>query len=438
MTDLPKILIFGQPFDDFSGGGITLSNLFRGWPTDKIASLWAPWDNSQSSDDICNIKYRIGREERFWKFPFNLYRKSFPPSGPDFPSNINSFPTERTKPGIKALVSSYIINPFFYWLGQFNRSSSITISAQMKSWLSTFNPDVLYFQVSTLEGIKFARHLIDYLRIPAIIHMMDDWPSTISMRGLFAKYWSRRINKEFMLLLDKVNLCLSISDAMSDEYLQRYNKRFVAFHNPVDLSSFIHKENVKKVNDNLFRVLYIGRIGTANKTSLEFFATTVSLMKKQDQAIELHIYTKDIEANDLAKLKGLSGIKVYPAVPHGSVPNLLAAYDLLLLPLDFNEDGLRFARLSIPTKASEYMISGTPVIVFAPSETAVSQFFEYHKCGLCVSENTSEALQKALSSLVSDVNLRIELSNNAFKIAEDRFDAIKVRERFRNMIRELV
>jgi len=37
MNNYPKILIFGQPFNTYSGGGITLTNLFRGWPKDRIA-----------------------------------------------------------------------------------------------------------------------------------------------------------------------------------------------------------------------------------------------------------------------------------------------------------------------------------------------------------------------------------------------------------------
>ncbi len=37
MNNYPRILIFGPPFNNFTGGGITLSNLFKGWPKDRIA-----------------------------------------------------------------------------------------------------------------------------------------------------------------------------------------------------------------------------------------------------------------------------------------------------------------------------------------------------------------------------------------------------------------
>ena len=34
---LPKVLIINQPFNNNTGGGITLSNLFCSWGRDKLA-----------------------------------------------------------------------------------------------------------------------------------------------------------------------------------------------------------------------------------------------------------------------------------------------------------------------------------------------------------------------------------------------------------------
>ena len=42
---------------------------------------------------------------------------------------------------------------------------------------------------------------------------------------------------------------------------------------------------------------------------------------------------------------------------------------------DFDKKSISFLKYSMPTKASEYMISGTPVLVYSHGETAVSKFF---------------------------------------------------------------
>lgn len=37
--DYPRVLIVGQAFNLSAGGGITLSNLFAGWPKDRMATI---------------------------------------------------------------------------------------------------------------------------------------------------------------------------------------------------------------------------------------------------------------------------------------------------------------------------------------------------------------------------------------------------------------
>jgi hypothetical protein len=117
--------------------------------------------------------------------------------------------------------------------------SRIALSEKFKGWLAEFKPEILYLQVSTREEIIFAIELINLLKIPSVIHMMDDWPTTISNNGIFKRYWHKRIDLEFRKLLDALDLHLSISNAMSNEYLKRYNKDFIAFHNPIETKAWL-------------------------------------------------------------------------------------------------------------------------------------------------------------------------------------------------------
>ena len=97
-----------------------------------------------------------------------------------------------------------LVDQFFYpsisWLGLVYFASRGNLSSDFKSWLAEFKPDVLYLQVSTRQSVSFAQQLYDYLKIPAVIHMMDDWPSTIGQKGLFKNYYRRKIDKEFRRL----------------------------------------------------------------------------------------------------------------------------------------------------------------------------------------------------------------------------------------------
>lgn len=436
MCATPRVLIYGQPFNNYTGGGITLTNLFKGWPNSNISVLFVPYGENSFATDVCDKYYQIGVEEHMWRFPFNLVKNSFPSSGLVTNESSRAVFVHQSKKGIKHYLSSRFFNPFINWVGISHCSSGITISKKMKRWLSEYKPEILYLQVSTREGILFAIQLINYLKIPSVIHMMDDWPSTISDHGPFKKFWEVRIDREFRQLLDRVDFHLSISDAMSEEYFKRYQKHFKAFHNPVEIEPN-SKHNKIQRQANSFRILYLGRIGTANKESIILFAKVISQLKIDNQKVELDIYSKDAEIPDLKQISELENVKLLPPVPYETVPGMLKEYDLLFLPLDFTVKGLKFARFSIPTKATEYMLSGTPVFVLAPEETAVNRFFKKNSCGFCVSSPDEKEIFEGIRFMISNEEYRNQIGRNAENLARERFDATIVRQKFQNMLIDL-
>lgn len=431
---IPKILIFGQPLNNYTGGGITLTNLFKGWPMDNIAGMYVNYGFYKLTTDVCRTYYQLGNEEHKWKFPLNLVKQKYPSGLKSYDIKSGESMTY-TKPGLLVLASRFL-SMFVGWLGLNNCDSVILISPKLRKWLSEYKPEILYLQVSTREGILFAIQLIDYLKIPSVIHMMDDWPSTISDHGPFKKFWKAKIDREFRQLLEKVDFHLGISDAMSEEYFKRYQKHFKAFHNPVEIEPF-SMPGKKQRQANSFRILYLGRIGTANKESIILFAKVISKLKIDNQRIELEIYSKDADIPDLKQISELENVKLLPPVPYETVPGMLKDYDLLFLPLDFTVKGLKFARFSIPTKATEYMLSGTPVFVLAPEETAVNKFFKNNNCGFCVSSPNEKEIIEGIKYIIRNEEYRKQISINAVNLAKDKFDAVTVRQKFQNILLDL-
>lgn len=432
----PKVLIFGQTFNDFSGGGITLTNLFKEWPIDALAVISYPFMFHNSSTDMCNNNYQIGLEELSWKFPFSLIKQEFT-SGRIEIQSPGRLPILKETKSVRHDISSNILTPLLKWSGLVHCVSFIQLSAKLKDWLLRFNPDILYIQISNRESINFALQLIDYLKIPSVIHMMDDWPSTISSRGPLKRYWHKIIDQEFRLLLEKANLHLSISDAMSDEYLTRYGKTFYAFHNPVDKKGFHSDSSFKIPDEKHFKILYIGRVGIANEKSIFRFASFIEAHKLNHLFVNFDIYTKDINNRYIRKLSSLGRVNVNGPVNHEEVQRLLQSYDLLLLPLDFSGPGVKFSNLSIPTKATEYMMSGTPILVYAPPQTAVSKLFLENNCGHCLMSDDFEAMRTAINILIDDIGYRNRLRDKAMKLASQLFDGIVVRKRFRELLLSL-
>ncbi len=433
VSTYPKILIFGAPFNNFYGGGITLSNLFKGWPKDKIAVAATGHVLQGISFDVCDIYYRLGSDEQRWKFPLNLVQRSFHSGRVSSDKQINP-KARRKRIRIRRTFVNNIFYPVLHWLGLFHSLSEIHISNNFLDWVSTFKPQLLYLQVSSREDILFAIKLYDYLGIPAVIHMMDDWPSTISKSGLFKNYWKKIIDSELKQLLDRMDLFLSISDYMSAEYEKRYNKVFIPFHNPIDISRYKQINVSETAETKIFKILYLGRLGLANKHALFSFANAMSHFVNGDDKIELEIITPGFDSSAAKKIDSYENVRVLPPVKHETVPDLLTKYDFLLLPLDFTEQGFKFAQYSIPTKASEYMISGTPIIIFAPKETAISKLCSENECACCITENNERKIIEALQFLLNNYEYRKKISSNAVRLATERFDSERVRYEFQQLL----
>jgi glycosyltransferase involved in cell wall biosynthesis len=86
------------------------------------------------------------------------------------------------------------------------------------------------------------------------------------------------------------------------------------------------------------------------------------------------------------------------------------------------------------TKIPKYLAGGYLHFCFGLHEIGCYQFVEGNECGLMVDVQNRSELVAALRRILQDANLRARLGANAWATAGQRFDAPKVRERFRGVI----
>jgi glycosyltransferase involved in cell wall biosynthesis len=428
----PKILIIGQTFNKNSGGGITISNLFYGWPKDRIAvasnvNLYSDLDLS-----VCEQYYQLGYNGKLHPFPLNLFLPKIKCGSLTIKNSNNS----GTEQGESAISGKYkkiyiIISALLKFLGIYNLFYKLKITPDFEEWVKTYNPDVIYSQLSTLELIRFVTEMQKKFDKPIALHIMDDWPVSINKPSRLYSYWKHKIDREFRELLNKSPILMSICQAMSDEYQVRYNKIFIPFHNPISINNWLPCSKTHWEIEGVFKILYTGRIGKANGKAILFMAKIIDTMNSEEIRIKLDIFTPDYNSKNAASINSLRGVQVTNTVPHEKMPGLLASHDLLFLPLDFDTIGIRFAQFSMPTKASEYMISGTPILVYADKRTALAKYALKDKWAYVVTENNELVLRQALNELYADLSLRNELAETAMKIAIQNEDALVIREKFR-------
>ncbi|VAW12779.1 hypothetical protein MNBD_BACTEROID03-190 [hydrothermal vent metagenome] len=430
---LPRVLILNQPFVSDTGGGITLSNLFAGWDTDKLAVACSGYIMTPDIDPkVCNNYYQLGGEERKWVFPFNLLSRKYLSGQVKF--------TDRSKDNVVAEASKsktrvgFIMkyfNPFLEYSGLVHFITKTSLSAQFRKWLDDYNPDVVYAQCSSRESILFCIAVNKYLNKPSVFHMMDDWPSLIGVKGFMSTYWKNKIDKEFRILLDDTHVHLGISDYMAQEYKNRYGKEFIPFHNPIDLKFWQsgQKKNYK-LSENP-TILYAGRIGLGIDNSL---MTIAEAIKTVNTELQLTIKFAIQAQASPAWIKEYEFVKHREFVPYEELPHEFGSADFLILPYDFSPSSIAYIKYSMPTKASEYMASGTPILIYAPEYTALVQYAKRNHWATIVENENVRVLADEIRKLVTDQQFRQSLAETAKKQAEERHDSQVVTLEFQKII----
>jgi len=123
-------------------------------------------------------------------------------------------------------------------------------------------------------------------------------------------------------------------------------------------------------------------------------------------------------------------VEFYKAVPFKEIPALLTQYDIALLPFDFNKKGRKYAKYSISTKTSEYMISGVPIFLFAPDDIAITKYAAEQECMFVNSSVNLDDLVNDLKLLAANENLRSRLAKKSIAVAKYDSDSSSVRRHF--------
>ena len=430
---LPKVLILNQPFVTDTGGGITLSNLFSGWDRDKLAVACLGYVLTPTIDStICNNYYQLGDDERNWIFPFNILSRTYK-SGPIkfTDTSKKNVVEEATKSKTRVSFLNTYLNPLLEYTGLSQIITKTTLSPKFKEWLDDYSPDVIYVQCPTRESILFCIEVIKYLKKPSVFHMMDDWPMLIGVKGFFRSYWKNKIDEEFKTLLKMVDTHLGICDYMAEAYKRRYGIDFITFHNPIDLSFWQKGQKKQYKLSSAPKLMYAGRIGLGIDNSLKTIAAAVAKINEEMQ-MNIQFVIQSIEPP--------SWVKNYPAavhknfVPYSQLPFEFGSPDFLILPYDFSPESLAYIKYSMPTKASEYMTSGTPIVIYAPKETALVDYAEQNKWATIVTDQKESKLVDGLKKVILDENYRRNIAETAKNVAIKRHDIRIVTKDFQQIL----
>ena len=168
---LPKVLIVNVAFNYNSGGGITLTNLFNGWDSDKIAVCCSSVRLAGELDtNICKNYYQLGSEEYRFIFPFSVLEKKKYSGLVEFnKKNVSSIePSKTQKTSIRHKFIMNVLFPLLEYIGLIGKMTKFKLSRSFCNWLNEFKPDIIYAQANNVEDIELILSIRTYLQKPLI------------------------------------------------------------------------------------------------------------------------------------------------------------------------------------------------------------------------------------------------------------------------------
>lgn len=422
----PKILVVnGEPFNDLTATGITMSNLFRGWPKERLLQIYT--SNVSPNLDLCPNNIRLSSRNlkpfSFFcgQFSAGLRSKGMTTLGP---LANNSDVTPVIPQRLLKMVRKSVV-PFLDFLPyQLNGKDLKTIRE--------FKPDVVYSMLGSIRLVRLVDSLAKQFEIPVVPHFMDDWISTYSVPGrslgspIHVFYLRRAVKR----LFDSIPLAMSIGELMSKEYSLKYARDFCDFMNPVEVPA-AYPRMIKQRPDEPVRFVYVGGLHLGRAECLAEIGAVLQGLKDEGCPVAFDIYAPVHDADSATRLEAIGDAVVYRgSVRAEAVGSVLSESDIAVHVESFSSDCAEYTRLSVSTKIPQYFAAGIPVLAYGPSGLASCQYVRSSRAGVLVDKRGGSALGEAIRTLALENDSRREMGMRAWTRAREFHEAAAVRRRF--------
>lgn len=401
---LPRVLIWGHSFNDYSGMGITLTNLFSNWPKERIG-VSAPNIDMELCEQIRPCKY------------YGCW------SGFSRGNSVSNAKKSFVKNILKSVENKLKIRELLY---------RPRISVRILDGVKEFAPDIIFCSLGSLSSMKTLKLLHAQLpETPIFLYIVDDWPNTRFLDRWFVPFWRMMYEKYFISLLDVSKGYFSICKYMSDAYQKQYGKDFVPVHNPVNVRLWDSLTPQPKygLEDS---ILYVGKINRETKSNLIDLCNVVEKMNHNGKKVIFDIYSPDYDDN-VGCFINYQHCNLFPPVKHSDIPSLTKSYKYLFLTLGFSKVSIRYAMLSMPTKLSEYLASGCPILLYCPPDIALAKYVGDTDTAVMCFEKKQTLLYDKLELLLEDKEVAERVKRNAVATAR-MHESGKVRADFESAI----
>jgi glycosyltransferase involved in cell wall biosynthesis len=379
---LPRTLIVSEaPFSHTNGFGVTLSNLFEGWPADRLRLFYTGADVS-SPERKCPTTYADipGHWGRRYSVPYLL--------------------------GLRPT-----------WRGRY---SALWLRSALHGW----KPDLVYAFVISAQTLAFATWIADRVKRPLVAHVADDALESARVG----------VADDTGTLLRRADARIAISEEMRDEYRTRYGVESDVLHNGAPDALF-RRSALPAEHASPFIVRYLGSVVPSHHyDAIEDVGQAVRQMAADGHAVRFEICGSSWTGHHAAPLADGETVLYRGEVSRGEGYELLRTADLLVVPVTFAPGNFERVRFSLPTKLTEYLASGTPTLVYGAAASAPAAFCRRHGVGSVIDDRSVERLVTFISTMAANRTRARRAAEADQNFIRKYYSADVTRERFRRIL----
>jgi hypothetical protein len=416
-------------FNNVTGGGILFTNLFSGWPDSHLAVIH---DDANWNDSLSPISsYRLSSKDIRFAWPFYRFLSR---------THVNSEGSSSALPLHTTAIESILIRLFKPLLRYFFLASLpevFTCAPEVLTFVENFRPQVIYTILGSNAMMELVLFVSKHTSAPLCIHIMDDWVTSNHSHGVFALYNRLRMKHLFRKCLERCDSLLTISQAMSSEYLRRYGINSTPVMNSMEGRYPI---NLNQGTRSLpFKVVYVGSIlQNAQLSSIIDISRSITKLFKMGLSIEFHIYCNPKQQQLLER-------STSPAVLLHDLPRTNQDYfsiiynaSCLVLPSNFDHNSRKHIKYSMPAKLPSYLSSNVPILLYGPKGTAQSTYASVYNWALIINKRSDKLLQDVFLELFHHPEAFTSFTERAYSCFLKHHQPASTRVLFHQKLADLV
>ncbi len=324
---------------------------------------------------------------------------------------------------------TFAVSVFFYLL----------LHRPRKPILVLTNPPFLAVSCAILRALKIGG--------PYVYLVFDVYPDTavqlgvLKENGLLSRCWER-FNA---FVFRHASAIVVIGRCMQDVIKQKAKKFGLKLDDKLHhisvwsddklISSASEQENPLRKKWNLedkFVVGYFGNMGRFH--DMETIIRSAKILKDNEDICFLFVGEghKKQTTMEYATMHNLQNCQFQTYVAREDLGHLMQLADLGIVSLQEGQEGL-----SVPSKTFGLMAAGVPIIVVMSAESEIARIVKEESCGTLIKPSEKKMLANSILQLYNDRGQLEQMSTNALKAINEKYNLSKVSRRYFDLITQI-